>query len=238
MKKGIVYYTHRGRGPIYDTCREQIDRARGDITVVSVSLAPLGWHFNIVLDLEPGDLTMFKQQLAGLTASDADVVYFCEHDVLYHPSHFDFVPPRSDCYYFNLNVWAVDAQDGKALYYDGMKMTSGCVAYRDILIEHYTKKIAWVEREGGKFSRRAMGYEPGRKGKPGRTEDYDWDTFRSAFPNIDIKNCGNVTNKRFNISRYRANRKMIERTWVLSDSVPYWGKTKGRFDDFLAECRR
>jgi len=49
----------------------------------------------------------------------------------------------------------VDTADGKALYYDGMKMVSGLVAVRDILIEHYTKKIAWVE-EMGKFYHNMM----------------------------------------------------------------------------------
>jgi hypothetical protein len=177
---------------------------------------------------------MFKQQLIGLQAIDADVVYFCEHDVLYHESHFDFIPPKDNVYYFNLNVWAVDAQNGQALYYDGNKMTSGLVAYKPILVEHYTKKIAWVEEENGKFSRNRMGFEPGKKVSKGRIGDYDWDVFRSTYPNVDIKHIGNITRKRFNLEDYRC-RRQIASSWILSDEIPYWGKTKGRFDEFIMD---
>lgn len=227
---GILYYTHKTEGDIYETCRKQIDRAAGHIPLVNVSLSPLPWRKNIVVDLEPSILTMFKQQLIGLQNIDTDYVFFCEHDVIYHPSHFDFVPPREDMYYFNLNVWAVDAEDGKALYYDGMKMTSGLVAYRPILIEHYTKKIKWVE-EFGYHSRRRMGFEPGKKVSAGRVDDYEWDTYRSAYPNVDIKHCGNITRKRFDQKEYRS-RRLIAKSWILTDEIPYWGKTKP-FKDFL-----
>jgi hypothetical protein len=234
MTKGVVYYTHRGQGDIYDACRRQIDRGLGDMPLVNVSLEPIDWHTNLVLPLEPGILTMFKQQLAGLEAIGTDVVFFCEHDVLYHPCHFDFVPPDPKVYYFNNNVWAVDVEDGKALYYDGMKMTSGLCAYRDILIEHYTKKVAWVEQVG-KFSRRAMGYEPGKKVSRGRVGDYEWAYYRSAFPNVDLKGADNITRKRFNLEDYR-NRRAMRASWTLTDRVPYWGETKGRFPEFLREA--
>ena len=235
MTTGVVYYTHRGHGDIYDACRRQIDRGIGDMPLVCVSLEPIGWHTNIVLPLQSSILTMFKQQLAGLEAIKTDVVFFCEHDVLYHPCHFDFVPPQPNVYYFNSNFWAVDTQDGKALYYDGMKMTSGLVAYRDILVEHYTKKIAWVEEEGGTFSRRRMGFEPGKKISKGRIGDYEWAYYRSAFPNVDLKHCGNITRKRFALEDYRSRRQMAA-SWQVTDRVPYWGVTKGRFPDFLREA--
>ena len=236
--RGIVYYTHDRCDPdILTAVRTQLDRARGEIPVVSVSLTPLAWPTgngtNIVLDLQPSILTMFKQQLAGLEALGTDIAYFSEHDVLYHPSHFAFMPPRKDVYYFNLNVWAVDSADGKALYYDGMKMTSGLVAYRPILVEHYTKKIAWVE-EVGKFSRRDMGFEPGKKVSKGRIGDYDWATFRSEYPNVDIKHGQNITRKRFTIEEYQS-RRLLKASWQLTESVPAWGRTKGRVSEFLQE---
>ena len=236
--KGIVYYTHGQAAPdILSTVRAQLDRARGEIPVVSVSLVPLGWPAengrNIALDLPPSILTMFKQQLVGLQALESDIAFSCEHDVLYHASHFAFTPPRPDIYYFNLNVWAVDYADGKALYYDGMKMTSGLVAYRPILVEHYTKKIAWVE-EVGTFSRRNMGFEPGKKVSKGRVGDYDWATFRSESPNVDIKHGQNITRKRFAIEEYQS-RRLLKASWQLTDRVPVWGLTGGRVTEFLRE---
>lgn len=232
MKKGIVYYTHNECDEhILNACRRQIGRCLGGIwDLVSVSLQPLDWGRNFTMELESSDLTMFRQQLLGLQLIDADIVFFCEHDVLYHPSHFDFTPPK-DTYCFNLNVWAVDAGIGQAMHYDGMRMTSGLVAYHDILVEHYSKKVEWV-RTRGKMSRREIGYEPGKRVSRERLGDYERWHYKSSCPNIDIKHDQNITRKRFDLKEHN-NRKTIEDSWILADEVPYWGKTKGRFEDFI-----
>ena len=222
MNKGIVYYTHnKCRQDILRRCRDQIDIARGDISVVNVSLEPLDWHYNIVLDLEPCDNTMFKQQLAGIMAINAEIIFFCEHDVLYHPSHFDFTPPRNDVYYFNTNFWIVNDDTGQAIHYDGIRMTSGLVAHRDILIEHYTNKIKWVT-ERGKFSRREIGYEPGKRVSRKRLGNYGIANYKSEHPNVDIKHDDNITRKRFSLEEFNC-RNAIEDSWVTSNVIPYWG---------------
>ena len=59
----------------------------------------------------------FRQILAGLEALDTDVVFMVEHDVLYHPSHFDFTPPERDIFYYNRNTWKVNAETGHAVFY-------------------------------------------------------------------------------------------------------------------------
>jgi hypothetical protein len=235
--KAIVYYTHNHGAPaILDACRRQLDRARGDIPVVAVSQHPLDWgDVRIVMKgIGRSDLSMFRQQLAGLEATDQDTwVYFCEHDVLYHPSHFEFWPPTDDAYWFNWNVWAVDAETGQALHYHGMRMTSGTVASRDILIEHYRKKIEWT-KERGKFSRQLLGYEPGKRISRKRLGDYPQETFYSRCPNIDIKHGGNITRGRFDPKEFR-NWERIKDSWTLADEVPNWGRCKGRFAEFLEE---
>jgi hypothetical protein len=63
---------------------------------------------NIVVDIkEPKYLDMFTKILKALEASEAEVIFFAEHDVLYHPKHFDFIPPKRDVFYYNINVWAL-----------------------------------------------------------------------------------------------------------------------------------
>jgi hypothetical protein len=176
---------------------------------------------------------MFKQIKIALENSTADVVFHCEHDMLYHPVHFDFTPPRMDTYYFNCNVWAVDNVSGQALYYDDMKMTSGLVASREILLEHYTKKLEWIKRHG-KHSQRLMGYEPGRRLSRDAT-DYEWKNVYAEYPNVDIKGEHNITRKRFSLDQYNQRRR-LEKSWTLADAVPFWGKTKNRFDEFLREA--
>lgn len=227
--KSVVYYSDcRGDETILRACRDRLRKVAPG-KVVGVTLAPLKDHFdrNIVLSQERGYLTMFKQILAGLEASDADVIFLAEHDVLYHPSHFDFVPPDRTRVYYNVNVWKVDAATGRALHYD-CKQTSGLCAYRDVLLAHYRKRVERVEREG--FSRR-MGFEPGTHRRAERVDDLTSDEWRSELPNVDIRHGHNLTASRWSQSQFRDKRNC--RNWVEADEVPGWGVTRGRFAEWL-----
>lgn len=172
------------------------------------------------MDAERGYLTMFRQILAGLEALDTDVVFFCEHDVLYHPSHFEFRPPTHDRYYYNLNVWKVDASSGRAVTYE-TKQTSGLCANRELLLQHYRTRVARVEREG--FSRR-MGFEPGSHGRAERVDDIPSETWRSGFPNIDIRHDRNLTESRWSPEQFKSQRNC--RGWQEADTIPGWGPTE------------
>lgn len=228
--KGIIYYTHHiVREDIAIVCRKYIKQVV--LPIVSVSHYPLDFGENYVIDLPSNVLTMFKQTLLAIEKSAAEIIFFCEHDVLYHPNHFDFVPPRKDVYYYNLNVWHLDTDTGQALTYDRMKMTSGLCAHRDILIEHYSKKIETIENDPRGFSRKRLGFEPGK------ADPYGWEAWHSEKPNINIKHGLNVTKKRFKLEEYRC-RNRIKDSWVLAEEVPYWGKTMGRFNEFLKETER
>ena len=231
VKKGVVYYTdNRPNETILKAVREQIRRNTNGHKIVSVSLKPVAdFGNNIVLPLERGYLTMFKQILAGIEACDAEVIYFCEHDVLYHPSHFEFIPPREDVFYYNENCWKVDAEDGKALFYY-CKQTSQLVAYKKLLLEHYRKRVERVEKEG--FTRN-MGFEPGTHSPPRGVCHFKAEAFWSASPNIDIRHNKNLTANRWSQDQFRSKRHC--KGWTESDAVPGWGKTKGRFNEIIAE---
>lgn len=224
--KGIVYYTDNRLDPcIAGAVQKQLQKAGRD--VVAVSLKPLDWGSNIVMDLERGYLSMFKQILAGLEASTADIIFLCEHDVLYHPSHFDFTPPRKDVFFYNENIWKVDRKSGRALFYY-CKQTSGLCAYRDLLVEHYRKRVSIVERVG--FSRR-QGFEPGTHNRAERVDDFKAEAWMSEYPNIDIRHDKNLTPSRWRKEQFR-NQKYTN-GWLESDQVPGWGVTLGRFEKVL-----
>ena len=234
VTKGCVYYTD-------NRCPEYIDKVvktqllsvfNGPI--VSVSLLPIkDFGQNIVVDLERGVLTMFKQILIGLETIKADVIYLAEHDVLYHPSHFVFMPPEKDRFCYNQNVWQVNAKDGQALFYY-VKKTSQVCGYRDLFIEHYRNRIKRIEKEGFK---RSMGFEPGTHKPPRGFDHFESDIFMSKHPNIDIRHKNSLTGVRFKKEQFR-NKKSIS-GWQLSDTIPHWtrawGLTKGRFDNFLED---
>ena len=217
MDFGIVYYTNNRLDPlIMRAAQRQILKSR--LPVVSVSLTFLDFGSNIVYRGEPGYLTMFRQILAGLQASRADIVFFCEHDVLYHPSHFDFIPPCKDVYYYNENVYKVRYPDGKALTYL-CQQTSGLCAYRELLLSHYRERVERVELEG---YTRAIGFEPGTHNRPERIDDYKAESWMSAYPNIDIRHEYNLTPSRWRKDQFR-NQRFTE-GWQEVTSVPGWGE--------------
>jgi hypothetical protein len=231
--RGVVYYSdNRVDASIDWAVREHIEAS--GMPIVAVTLHPIQWPSakNIVLDAERGYLTMFRQILAGLEALDTDDVFFCEHDVLYHRSHFQFTPPNDSTYFYNLNVFKVDAATGRAVTYE-TKQTSGLCADRQLLIAHYRERIRRVEAEG--FSTR-MGFEPGSHGRKERVDNVPSDVWRSPFPNVDIRHDRNLTPSRWSPEQFRDQRNC--QGWTEADAIPGWGETKGRFWDFLADNRQ
>ncbi|MCK9351253.1 MAG: hypothetical protein WCT49_01745 [Candidatus Paceibacterota bacterium] len=194
---GLIYYTdNRLLDRIMNACQKQLLIAAEGKKIVSCSLQPIDFGRNIVLPLQRGRLTMFKQILAALEALDTDVVFFCEHDVLYHPSHFDFIPPDRNVWYYNGNYWFLRFLDGFALHYDATPLSGLCV-YRDIAVLHYRERIAMVEKKGFDHN---MGYEPMTHKRIPWVNDYDSEIRQSALPNIDIKHGKNFTRMRWSLT--------------------------------------
>ena len=238
--KGVVYYTHNVGDPILlEAVRKQIKKGMKEKHIVSVSLQPINFGKNIVIHEAPGYLTMAKQILAGLEASTAEVVFFCEHDVLYHPKHFDFVPPRRDQVYYNTNVWRVRASDGHALYVNNLQQLSGLCAYRDILIKHYKERIRKLEEylraygdENFSTYVRAMGFEPGTHGRAERVDDLTSDSYQAESPNIDLRHDTNLTPSRWNKDQFRNQR--YTDGWTEAGEVPTWGITRNRIPEIIS----
>lgn len=227
---GIIYYSDCvGDEDILQACRRQLVKASSPIPIVSCTLAPIPLGRNLYLPAERGIPTMFRQILTALENSASDIVFFCEHDCLYHPSHFTFLPPRSDTFYYNENQWKVDIADGKALFYH-CRQTSGLVAYRSLLLSHYRKRVERVEREG--YDRR-MGYEPGTHRTPRGVDDNPAESWMSSFPNIDIRHNHNLTRNRWSQDQFRDKRTC--QGWRMEEEVPGWGRTKGRMREMLRE---
>jgi hypothetical protein len=232
MTIGILYYTDgwldKGIfGWIGPLVRSYIEAS--GLPIVSISLKPLDFgDKSIHFKLRRSHQTMFRQILTGLKACDFDNVFMCEHDVLYHPSHFDFTPPTDDLYYYNDNVWKYRLADGKAVTYTSAWL-SQCCSNRDILIEHYEKKLSIIE-EGGK----AFGYEPG-SGQSRKIDKYGHDLWRSEYPCIDLRHGKNWTGTgRMSQDEFR-NKKYCKnwREGGLED-IPGWDTDylKGLFDEY------
>ncbi len=198
-KKTIIYYTdNRLEENVALMVRNQL--LKSGLPIVSCSLAPINFGENIVLNLKPGPVTMFKQILTALKASSGEFVFFCEHDVLYHPSHFDFTPSGKDVFYYNTNVWRWDFSGDRVITYDHFRSVSGICVNREKAIEHYEKRLklifekGWdkVEGRNPKWAR-AIGYEPGKLRKNGGFSKDAIEEWRSGYPNIDIRHKKTIT---------------------------------------------
>lgn len=238
LKKGIVFYTDNMLNlKIAHAVQRQLKKISDDkkVPIVSSSLKKMTFgdknvHFP---HLKRSYLTMFKQILGALEASSADIIFFCEHDVIYHPSHFDFIPERRDVYYYNVNVWKLHLATGHAVHYD-CQQTSGLCAYRDLLLQHYRERIRRIEAEWdhlphhelGRY-RYSMGFEPGTHGRPQRIDDYKAENWKSEFPNIDIRHGENMTKFDEKLSLADFKDKNHGTNWMeTDDEIPGWGNIK------------
>ena len=203
--------------------RERI--ALSGLPVVSVSLAPLDFGRNITLDRQPSAVTLFTQILTGLEESDADVVFLAEHDVLYHPSHWEFRPPRDDTFYYNVNVWRWDYPTDRAITYDVVRSLSGLCASRRLLIDHYLCRLRAIDSNGWADGRdpgwaRRIGYEPGKSPRRGGLADELMEDWRSEFPNVDIRHDHTLTPRKVSLDSFRHQPTGWRETTL--DLIPGW----------------
>lgn len=193
--KGIIFYTdnqlslkiaHKVQGQLKAISKEH------NIPITSTSLKPMPkMGNNTVVDGQRGHMTMYKQILTALENCKAEIVYFCEHDVLYHPSHFNFTPPLKDKFYYNHNWWSIRLEDGFAAHWNANRV-SQLVCYREHAIKYYKERIAEIEAKG--FNR---SYEPGGRDKT------LYESFTSGFPNIDIRHKGTLTGDKWSLDDFK-----------------------------------
>jgi len=233
MKTGAIYYSDCQLDPkIMSACQRQILKGIKEENIVSCTLKPVNFGQNIVLPLQRGYLTYFKQILTALEASDSDIIRFLEHDVLYHSSHFEFTPAKKDVYYYNTNFWRLRIDDGHAVSYDTAQVNMIC-AYRELLVQNYRERVRRCEEyldsnsrvgEGKSFSSfvRKMGFEPGTHNREERVDMNKADRWQSAYPNIDIRHGHNLTASRWSQDQFR-NQKNCQR-WkeTTADKIIGW----------------
>ncbi|OGM76389.1 hypothetical protein A2210_01105 [Candidatus Woesebacteria bacterium RIFOXYA1_FULL_40_18] len=183
--------------------------------------------------LKKGILTMFTQIMSALEHIDTDIVFFCEHDVLYNSTHFDFTPPRNDAYYYNTNVWKLWIDDEIAIRTNKCMQVSGLCGYRDLLLGHYQRKVAKIierqkeilakgevmKREG--FSK-YMGFEPGGHSKHQGVDNYPMIPWESEWPIIDLRHGANLTRSKRHPEEFHDHR--WAEGWTESNEIPGWGK--------------
>ncbi len=207
--KGIIFYTDNQLN-VKLAHRVQNQIKRMGLPIVSSSLKPMPkMGKNIYINAERGYMTMFKQIIAALEASDSEVIFFCEHDVLYHPSHFLFTPTSRNKFFYNRNWWRI-REDGFAARWDANQV-SGLVCYREHALNYYRERLRELDTK--EFNR---SYEPGGR------DPAQYEVFMSAYPNIDIRHKGTLTKDKWKPEDFRD--KSTGQNWQESDvdHIPGW----------------
>ena len=178
--RAIVYYTDSKLEPaLANQVRKRLRDMVGPIPIISVSQEPLAFGENINVGAKPREYrSMYEQLLVGLQACpEGSIVYCCEHDVFYHPSHFAFLPPEDDDVHgwFNTNRYYYSHEADTFLKARSKRALSHVVAKRDVLIRHCEDRLArW---DAGEETRMDMPYK-------------NWASDR---PNVDVRHGGNLT---------------------------------------------
>lgn len=202
LKKGIVYYTNNViDGSLLDKENKMFIKDSG-LDIVSVSHKPIDFGKNIVVDKPSCGQSLLEQVIIGIENSDADYIYLCEHDCLYHPSHFGYITDRIA---YNSNVYSLNYkgyQHSKRLF-----PLSSMSGEKGLLLDAMKDKLAICKNNGGKIHI----YEPGRgEGKYGK--GFNVDSYESEFPIIDVRH-----NKTFTSRKVFDNHKIVNHLYFWDD---------------------
>jgi hypothetical protein len=214
MTASIIYYTdNQLREPIATTVREQLLKISQErnLPIVSASLEPLDFGENHHVQMKRGYEAMFTQILTCLENAKTDLVYFCEADVLYHPSHFDWQPDNLKQWWYNQNWYKIGKGD-LAVHWDADQV-SGIVVGRETALEYYKQRLA--EFDPNNFDRK---FEP-LSGEG----SFSW---KSDFPNIDIRHNHNLTYNKWSLSDFRNKATAVNFTQTTIDKIPGWDKNE------------
>ncbi|MFC1600642.1 hypothetical protein ACFL25_01025 [Patescibacteria group bacterium] len=217
VKREIIYYTDckLENTRLLKEARKTV--VASGLPILTISLdheVDLGR--NVVLKGKRSQNMLFSQLILGLLISDADFVFFCEHDVLYHPSHFEFTPPTDDKYYYNNNVYKYRLSDRKVVGYDCHWLSQLC-AGRKLLIDHYIKRLRRIA-DGNATG----GYEPGT-GRSRKIESTKYELWESKYPNIDIRHGKNWTGvNRMDPSEFRNKKTCQNFKEINIEDIPEW----------------
>lgn len=204
-EKGIIFFTdNKVNLKIAHAVQKQLKKS--GLFIVSSSLKPMTFgDKNVVVEGKRGYETYFRQIIAALETLTKKWVFFCEHDVLYPKSHFEFTPPTSDKFYYNQNwvkaEWRDGGFTGRAVAWDANQV-SGLVCDRELALAWYRNKLNKYLNSPLKVEdqNRALGDRQwDRKFEPG-TNTESW---RSKEPYLDIRQENTLTKSKWSLDDFR-----------------------------------
>lgn len=157
MDLTIIYLTHNELDPkIADLCIKYLIKAANGKPIISVSQVPMDLGKNVCVGkLGKSGLNIDIQMKAGLEAAETKFIAVAEHDCIYHPEHFDFVPPDDEHFYYNMNCWLLQYYNfthpewnGVFSYFPDRAIQSQLICGREAMLTATNKKIAILSDPG------------------------------------------------------------------------------------------
>lgn len=218
MEKTVIYLTNNIIDPkIMALCQDNILKSIGDCRLISVSHKPIDFGENIVTGVLPhSSLSICLQTREALKIITTKYVAIAEHDCLYTPEHFGFIPPDEN-YWYNDNVYFMQIDDGLFSRKKGRRANSQLTCTTEAMRKSIDLRIEimsnpdWLKR-----------YPVGRVGEAGAMnpdhakrlasaipahsksrellytyiKDFIGEDWSSKTPNIDIRHNDNFTKRR------------------------------------------
>lgn len=209
----IVYYTDSNLDPkLANAVRKRLKKVCGPIPIISVSQKSLAFGKNVVVGDRPKIYkSVYEALLTGVkSAPEGSIIYLCEHDVFYHPSHFAFLPPEKGTLFFNTNRYYYNLGKDTFLATRGRRTLSQCVAFREDIIKHAEERLS---NAGEDITERWENWE--------KRSVLKCRNFESNRPNVDILHGGNLTLRGHYKNRYVKGKEKGDVT-----NLPGWGGPK------------
>ena len=185
----IVYYTDSKIDlQLANAVRKRIKKTCGPIPIVSVSQEPLNFGKNICIGEQPRKYKSIHEAiLAGVEATpEGSIIYLCEHDVFYHPSHFAKLPDDENTMYFDTNRYYYSKGNSSFVKARGKRALSQCVGHRDTIIRHIKERLDHgLDEAGEEIVERWSDLE--------KRSSVKYANYTSDRPSVDILHDGNFT---------------------------------------------
>jgi hypothetical protein len=186
MKKNsfsIIFYTaNKTSNYFFENIKKQLLKAADGIPIISVSQKPIDLGENVCCgEIGQSQINIYKQALLGAKKANTKYIAFCEDDVLYHSSHFDYTPSERTFAYDD-NIWNIYTWTKPPMFsYKGRRNLNGLLCERDLFIEAMEERFAKYDEKN--FPKHLFG-EPGKYERQLKVTIRDWEFYPTRKPSI------------------------------------------------------
>ena len=216
-EKMILYYTDNTlEDSIGPGVREILKENSKGIPIVCVGKKHIDFgDLSIEIDLEERSRrAMFLQVQVGLneafTRLQPQYVYIAEHDCLYPPGYFDFIPTDPDAFYYTHNKYFMD---DKEFVHGGITNLSTLICHYRLLLAHVNLRVYRIE----KLNMKKGGWANCEPAVSGNDTLGEVKLRETTYPVVDIRHGKNL-------SKIYGERPFPERLREQAQQqIPYWG---------------